>query len=234
MLLACELGKGGGEGKFFASLQGGELLLQDAENSRSDDVQAEEAEVMPRTQTRDDELLLGQGGRGLFEDILHFIETIAAGDELAADGTVVGQFAFLGGLHTGDGAFLLRGDGDDLFGAAHIRAADPEVIANEMEEGLVADEFARAVDGMTVATWVALFDELDFAGVFTGGGGVGRGVTGGDDDGDVLTTSADGLVQEDVQGGAGFAIAVHKGLEGESALVPTGGGDDCFPDVTHK
>ena len=114
-------------------------------------VHAEEAEVMPGPQSGHDQLLLGAGGRGLFQHPLDAIQTAAAGDGRAADGPVVAEHALAGGLHGGDRTVFRPGRLDQLLRASPRLPADVEVVAHQVQEGLPADQRGRAMQGLAIA-----------------------------------------------------------------------------------
>lgn len=152
LLLAAELGEGGGE---LDGGCGGRVGLDEAFEQLHDgggqDVHAEEAEVMAVAQAGHDEALLGLGGGGFFEDGLDGVEAGGAGEQAAADGAIIGELAFVGGLDGGDGALVLAGDIDQLLGAVAAFVADVEVVADEEQKGVMSDELAGAVDGVAEA-----------------------------------------------------------------------------------
>lgn len=71
--------EGGGEAEGFVG-SGGEVFVEDRKNIGTEDVKAEEAEVETGALAWDDELLLGEGGRGFFEDGVNLVERAIAAD----------------------------------------------------------------------------------------------------------------------------------------------------------
>ena len=226
-----EFGEGAGEGDRGLSGGGGDGGFEEFEDWRREDVHAEEAEVVAESEAGDVEFLFCLSGRGFFEDAADFVEPGAVLDAGAADGAVVGEFAFVGFLDGGDRAGFAAGDIDELAGAADGGAANVEVVADHEEERFTGGEFFGAEDGVAVAEWVVLGDELEAAGVGAGGGAVGGFVVRVDDDADFFHTGHDGFLDNDLEGGFFCAVPVDERLEGERALRLAGGGDDGFTDI---
>ena len=210
--------------------RGGVLFVEDREEVGAEDVETEEAEVKPGSQSGHDELLFGGGGRGLFEDGVDLVERAVAADELAADGPVGGELALAGRLHGGDGGVLGDGDGDELAGAARGAVGDVEVVADEVKKRLISDEVAAAEDGVAVAAGGGLGDEAHARTEGAAGFGVGGFVAGADDDAEFLDAGAGGLLEDDLEGGFRFALLVDERLEREGALARIRGGDEGFAD----
>ena len=83
----------------LVSFRGGEKFAEDPLHGGREDVHAKEAQIVTRAQAGDGELLLGFGGRGFFEDGFDLVKTLRGIHELAANGAVVGQLAFVRRLH---------------------------------------------------------------------------------------------------------------------------------------
>jgi len=169
-----KLGEGGAEiDRWRWSLRSAQQLAEDALDCRSENVHPEEAEIVTGAQPWDVELLLRFSGCGLFEHRFDLIQALRRIHELAADRAVVGQLAFMRGLHGGDGAVFRPGNLHELLGAAFLRGAQVEMVANEEEERIVPAKGGGAVDGVRVAQRGGLFDERESAGVRPRGGPVG-------------------------------------------------------------
>ena len=112
-----------------------------------------------------------------------------------------------------------------------MAAADVEVVADQVQEGLAADELAGAVDGVAIAERLGLRDERQAAGVLAGGVGVGGLVARADHDADFLDAGAQHFFDDDGEDGFFHAVAVDQGLQRQGALVAAGGGDDGFADL---
>ena len=100
-----------------------------------------------------------------------------------------------------------------------------------MEERVVADEVAGAMDGVAVAERLGLTDEADFAGLESGGLGVGGFVARAYDDADLLDSGGDGLFDEDSQDGFLVSVPVDERLQWESTLVSSRRGNYGLLDV---
>ena len=109
-----------------------------------------------------------------------------------------------------------------------LTGADVEVIADHVQEGVATHEGAGAMDGVTVSERAGLGHETDRAGVAAGGLRVSGFIARPDHHADLLDARGEGLFDEDAEDGLLAAVAVDQGLEGQSALVGAGGGDDRF------
>src|SRR6266516_3619422 len=101
------------------------------------------------------------------------------------------------------------------------------MIADEQKERRGIDEGLGAGDGVAVAERLELFDEMQAAVMLAGGGAVGGLIAGVNDDANFLDAGGEDFFNDDGQSGFGDAVAVHEALERKSALVLSGGGDDC-------
>jgi len=145
----------------------------DAEDSGGEYVHAVEAEVLTTAEPGNDEALFGFSGRGLFENGVDAIEAGFSRHRLAAYGAEVGEEILARDLHGGDGASGGSGGVDEAFGGAAGFRADVDVVADEVKEGLVANEVARTEDGVSVTAGIALGNEGEADGVFDDELGVG-------------------------------------------------------------
>ena len=102
------------------------------------------------------------------------------------------------------------------------------MVADEVEERLVADEFTSAKDGMTIAASGGLGDEADARTQGAAGLGVSGFVAGADDDAELLDPGAGGFLEHDLKGGFRFSVLIHQRLERQGALAGIGGGDEGF------
>ena len=226
---AGQLGEGGGE----TGVSPGSRRLVLVENGHyggREHVHSEEAEVVAGPETGDDEVLFRLGGRGLLEDQLDAVKVGVAGDALASDSSETGKAILAGGHHGRDGAALRGGDLNQLLGTAGFGLTDPEMIADQVEKGVLADELAGAVDRMGVTERLGLGHEGEARRVVAGDVRVFGFVTRKNDDADLLDARAAGFGDLDGQDGFLGSVAVDKGLQGEPALLGSGGGDDSFRD----
>ena len=104
------------------------------------------------------------------------------------------------------------------------------MIADQVQEGVLADEIAGAQDGMAVAQGLGLRDEAQAAGMIAGHARVGHFVAGRDDDGDLFDAGAQGLFDDDAKHGFFDAIAIDQGLQRQAPLAGSGGRDHRLTD----
>jgi len=197
-------------------------------------VHPEEAEVVAGPQPGHNQLLLGPRGRGLFEHGLDLVEPLPAGHPLAPHGAEVGQHMFAGGLHGRHAAGLRLGRGYELLDAPSGRVAHKQVIAHEVDEGLVGGEGPGPLDGIAVATGLGLGDEREARGGTTGGRAIGGLVAGLHDDGHGVGSGGGGLLDHDLDRGLGLAVAIDEPLERHLPVVLAGGGNDSAFELHEK
>ena len=174
--------------------------------------------------------MLGDGGRGFFKDGIDLVNRPIAADQFAADGSIRRELALARGLHGGDGGVFGDGDVNQLTGATGGTVRDVEVIADEVEKWLFAYEFASAENGVAVAARGGLRDETHARAQRAAGLGVGRLVAWADDHAKFLDPGARGFLEDDLEGGLGFALLVDEGLQRKRALAGVGCGDEGFAD----
>jgi len=203
-----------------------DVILQAVEQGRRENVHSEEAEVVAGAQAWDVELLLGFGGRGLFEHRFDSIKALRRIHKLAADRAIVGELAFMRGLHGGDGAVFRPGNLDELLGAAFLRGAQVEMVADEQEERVFSAKRRGAMHGVRIAQRGGLLDERQAPGMRPGGGAIGRFVAGADHDADLIDPGPEDLLDDDGESGLGHAVAVDQRLKRKHALVFSSGGDE--------
>jgi hypothetical protein len=87
------------------------------------------------------------------------------------------------------------------------------MIADEVQERLVADVVASAPQGVPVAARLMLRDETQHIAMLGNGLRVQLLVAGRDDDADLLDARAEDLPNEDGEDGPANAIAIHERLE---------------------
>ena len=203
-------------------------MLQKVHDAGSQHVHAEKTKVMAGTQTGHDEFLLGDRGRGFFQDAIHLIQTGAARQPPRAHCAVVRQLAFMGGLHRRDRAGFGGRNFQQLPGAGIFISADVKMVADQEQERLVAGKLTRTGHGVAVTQRRGLLDEMDAIGVRAGGGGKSALVAGADHQADFLDAGLDYFFQQDGEGGFGLAIAVHQRLQRQIPLMAARGGNDSF------
>ena len=87
---------------------------------------------------------------------------------MPADGPVIGKFAFVCSLDSGNGAVFQSGNRGQLFGATFGPAADIKMVTNQQEERFTPNKVAGAEHGVSVPAWRGLFNELQAAAFSTG------------------------------------------------------------------
>lgn len=200
--------------------------FEEGEHGGREHVHAEETEVVAEAEAGDDAGLLRDGGRGFLDHALDLVEIAATGDERARDGAVVAKLALGRGLHGGERAALGAGEVEQLTCATRLAAADVEVVADLEEKRIGPDEFASAEHGVAVAERGGLLDERYALAVGREHGLVGGTVGGADDDADLLDAGVEHLVNLDDDDGLPVAAMVGEVLEGQTAFVGAGGGDE--------
>src|SRR5271170_4600177 len=105
------------------------------------------------------------------------------------------------------------------------------MIADEQEERFRAGVFRGTMDGVTVAQWRGLFDELHPPRVNTGGCRISWAAAGADDHGDFLNARVGDLFDQDGQRGFGNAVAINESLERKRLLILASGGNDGLADI---
>jgi hypothetical protein len=167
---------------------------------------------MSGAEAGDYQALFGFSGGGFLDDGVDAVEVRAAGEALTAGRAVMRQEIFTGGLYSGDGAGMGFGDLNQLLGAAFCGAANIKVVADQMEEGVVAYEIARAEDGVPIAEGLGLGNEAEASGVVARDARVRRFVAGADYDGDLFDAGAQGFFDDDAEDWFFNAIAIDEGL----------------------
>lgn len=216
-----------GEGDFGVGV-GGDLMAEQVHEGGGEDVESEEAEVVAGAEAGDHEALFGFGRGGFFKDGIDAVEVVAGGDAAGSDDAVAMEEGFAGGLDGGDGAGFGLGEIEET---ADTSGLDEEVVADEVEEGILGSEGVGGIDGVTVAAGVRLGEEAEMREVGAGGFGVTGFVAGPDDDADFFDAGGEDLLKQDGEDGALFAVGADEGLQREGALLGAGGGDDGFFDV---
>ena len=156
----AEFVEGGGELEFaFEATVGGDLLAEDAEDVGGEDILSVDAEEGIGGESGDGEMLAGVvegwlfGEFGDVEEGMLWVGPGAAGGAVVVDGRA-------GGLIEGEGGARLEGvEGvEELSGAGAWFVGGVEVVAEEEEDGLSVGPVAGAVDGVSEALLLALFD----------------------------------------------------------------------------
>jgi len=229
LALREESERGGEAGTFLSGV--GKEVGEDLEDGGGEHVHAVKAEVLAASESGNDEALFGFSGSGFLENRIDAIEAGFTCNGLAADGAEVWKEILARDLNGGDGAAGGCGGVDEaLCGAAGFRA-DVDVIADEVEEWLVADEIARAGYGIGVATGGTLRDEGEANGIFADEFGVRLFIAGRNDDADVVDASAGGFVYDQAEDGALDALLVDEQLHGQGALTRPCRCDHCLANL---
>ncbi len=86
------------------------------------------------------------------------------------------------------------------------------------------------MDGVAVAAGFRLRNKPDRRSVCPGSLRIGSFIARPDDNGDLLGSCRERLLDQDAEQRFLVAVAVNEGLERQLALRPRSGSDDCFPD----
>jgi hypothetical protein len=100
-----------------------------------------------------------------------------------------------------------------LLGASGRDVADVEVIADEVEEGLITDECPGGEYGSPVTVGIVLGDHFEPSWTAVDGGKESRFVSGTDDDGDLVGSGRQGLVHDDAERRTDDAVTIDEPLE---------------------
>ena len=92
---------------------------------------AEEAEIVSGAQPGNDEVLLGFGGRGFFEDRFDLVEAGVPRNSFSSDHAIVGKEAFMSCLYCGDRTIFLRCHLNELPHATALLTTEVKVVAYE-------------------------------------------------------------------------------------------------------
>ena len=114
---------------------------------------------MPRAKARDLEAKLGEGRVGLLDDLVDDVHVGAVVEPLAGQGPVLVDQVLAGRLHGRDRALLGGRQVDQLPRTAPRLARDIEVVAQQQQERLAADEVPGAPDGVAVPVGLGLDGE---------------------------------------------------------------------------
>src|SRR5271168_3743654 len=98
------------------------------------------------------------------------------------------------------------------------------MITHQQEERVAARERARTPRRVSIAERFGLLNELQPSAMRAGGGTVSPGVSGMNHHADILGAGVERLLDDDGERGLGSAVAIHKGLQRQRALIGTGGG----------
>ena len=97
------------------------------------------------------------------------------------------------------------------------------MIADQVQERVLADEVAGAQNGVAVAQRFGLRDEAEAAGMVARHARVGDLVAGRNDDGDLFDAGAQGFFDDDAEDGLFDPIAVDQRLQRQAPLAGSGG-----------
>jgi hypothetical protein len=193
-------------------------------------VESEETKIEAGPQTGNDELLLRDGRRGLFEDGFDLINRFLASDQATSDRTIRGDLTFAGWLNRGHRGILRGSDVEQLTRTTLQALGDVKVIAHEMEKRFVADEVAAAEHRVTIAFGRGLGDESD---AWTKGAArVGESglVAWTNDHAELFDAGTGRFFENDLKRSLRFSVRIDERLERKGALARIGGGDESFAD----
>jgi hypothetical protein len=122
------------------------------------------------------------------------------------------------------------GDFDELPGAGFRSVLDVEMVADEQEERGAFGKITAAENGMAVAPWHVLGDEMQAARQFARAEAIRGFIAGPDHEANLVDPGVQDILGQNAEGGLFDSVAVHEGLEGERGLSAAGGSDDGFLD----
>jgi hypothetical protein len=198
---------------------GSALFFEQGKNFSAEHVEAEEAQIETGAQTRDDQLLLGDGRRGFFENGFDLVNRLLSAHQPSADRAVGRELAFAGGLDGGDRGVFGGGDLKELSGATLLALSNVQVIADEMQKRFVADELAPAEDRVSVTAGRGLRNEANLGAERSACIRVGVLIARTDNDRELLDAGAGGFFEYDLEGGFRFAARIDQRLKREGALT---------------
>ena len=134
----------------------------------------EEAKIMARPQSWDNQALLGLGRGRFFNHCFDPIEIRPARYPPPSHCPKMGEQTLPSRLYCRNGAGLGRGNLDQLLGAALRGPADIKMIADQVEERVLADKSFGAVEGVAIAQRFRLADKMEPAGMIACDTGVSR------------------------------------------------------------
>ena len=207
-----------------------DFLGEHIHHDRSEHVHSEEAEVVARSQSGNNQTLLSFRRCGFLDNFSNLEQAMASGNKSSAHAAIEWQHAFVRGLNSGDAAIFCNGDFNELLGAAFLGSTEIQVIADKKEERSFPNELAGAVHSVAVAQRCRLFDERDAPGVAAGGSAKCRLIARTYDDADFIHSGLEDFLDDDLQGGLGGTVAIDEALEREGSLSLAGGSDDGFLD----
>ena len=141
----------------------------------------EEAEVVARAQTGNDEFLLGQGGGWLLHDIVHDEKRMRGGHPRRGNGPIVAKLALTGRVDRRDAAIMSGCHLQHLSHTGRLPGTEIKVIPQQQDEGIVSSEFVGTPHRMTVAPRIALLDQGEALRVLPRGLQIGLACSGMDD-----------------------------------------------------
>src|SRR4051794_6305484 len=97
---------------------------------------SKKAKVMPSPKPRNDQVLLGDSRRWLFQNLFNLVEVSLFLDSLATNGSIIWKHSFTRGLHRRDGAGLHESHVDQLLSTGLFFSAQVKVIADKMQKGI--------------------------------------------------------------------------------------------------
>jgi len=120
---------------------------------------------------------------------------------------------------------------DQLLRAASRFAADVKVVADQVQERLVAGERRRSKQGFPIAAWFGLLDEGEHSRIVAGGLGIRPFAAGTDDHADPFDSGGNDFFDKDLQCRLLDPINVDEPLQQQTILGRTGGRDHGFRDL---
>jgi len=137
-----------------------------------------------------------------------------------------------GGLYGGDTTLFGFGDRYQLFAAGggfpvadFFGIADVEMVSDKVQERLLANKRSSLTEGIAVACWGGLGDQLKTRGCRASGFAKGCLIAGAYHDSNLVGAGGHRLFHDDCQRCFGLPISVDKLLQWQMSVVTTGGRD---------
>jgi hypothetical protein len=132
------------------------------------------------------------------------------------------------GLDSGNAAFFVFRQLDQLHGTSPVIPTDVQVVAYQVKEWLAGCEIPRAPERVSIPKRLRLLNELKYAAMVRDGLQVRRLVSGPHHDTDLLDASPKDLIDQNCEYSTAHAVTIHKRLQRQTPLPFTGSGDYCF------
>jgi hypothetical protein len=100
------------------------------------------------------------------------------------------------------------------------------VVTDQVKKRFACREITGQTQGMSVAAWLALFDKMELAGMFSSCLGVGVLISRDNDEANAIDARNDHFFEDDLQSGFFHAVSIHQRLQRQAPLVSPARSDD--------